>query len=114
VSIAADEASAIEKNVQFRVIDLGQGRVALKSSNGLFISADAENAILKDLAGAAPGDAETFQWINMMRGDMTLMSVVNHRYLVANPNNPGQVSITATGPTPARKSGECFNWKAIE
>ena len=62
----------------------------------------AKTVVLKDLAGAEPGDAETFQWINLMRGDTMLMSLSNHRYLATKPNNsPGPVTATATGPTPA-------------
>ena len=49
-----------------------------------------------------------------MRGDTMLMSLTNHRYLATKPNNPGPVTVAATGPTPARKGGECFKWKAVE
>jgi xylan 1,4-beta-xylosidase len=114
VNISADEASSPGRNDQFQVIDLGQGRVALKSSNGRFVSADAENAILRDLAGAAPGDAESFQWINLMRGDTMLMSLTNHRYLATKPNEPGPITVSATGPRPDRKGGECIRWKTTE
>ena len=61
-----------------------------------------------------PGDAESFQWINLMRGDTAFMSLVNHRYLATKPNEPGPVTATATGVTPARKGGVCFKWKAVE
>ena len=88
--------------------------MALKASNGRFVSADAENAILKDLAGTAPAEAESFQWVNLMRGDTMLMSLMNHRYLATKPNDPGPVTVTCTGPTPARKGGECFRWKVVE
>jgi hypothetical protein len=49
-----------------------------------------------------------------MRGDTMLMSLTNHRYLAAKANAPGPVTITATGPRPARKGGECFKWKAVD
>jgi hypothetical protein len=49
-----------------------------------------------------------------MRGDTMLMSLTNHRYLEMKPNEPGQVKVTARGPTPARKKGECFKWKVVE
>jgi xylan 1,4-beta-xylosidase len=114
VNVSADEATAPGKNTQFQVIDLGQGRVALKSSNGRFVSADAQSAILKDLVGTAPGESESFQWVNLMRGDTMFMSLVDHRYLAIKPNNPGLVTITSTGPTAARKGGECFKWKVVE
>jgi hypothetical protein len=49
-----------------------------------------------------------------MRGDTMLMSLTNHRYLATKPNEPGPVTVSAAGPTPARKGGECFKWKAID
>ena len=100
----------IPANAKFQVIDLGLGRVALKASNGKFVSvAGPESVVLKNLGDAKPGDAETFQWINLMRGDTMLMSLTNHRYLATKPNSPGPVTATATGPNPARKGGAVSN-----
>ena len=48
-----------------------------------------------------------------MRGDTALMSLVNHRYLATKPNQPGQATADATGPSPARKNGVCFKWQAV-
>lgn len=114
VNVAADAASAVPANAKFQILDLGQGRVALKASNGRFVSAQGEAAVLKDLAGKTPGRAESFQWINLMFGDTMLMSLTNHRYLATKPNEPGSVTVTALGPTPARRGGECFKWKAMD
>jgi beta-xylosidase len=114
VNVAADSTNTVARNVQFQVVDLGKGRVALKTANGRYVSA-ADNAVaLKDLAGKTPGDAESFQWVNLMRGDTMLMSLVNHRYLAAKPNEPGPVTDSGTGPRPDRKGGACFKWKAVE
>lgn len=112
INVAADAASG--KNGQFQVVDAGLGRVALKTANGRFVSASDGTVVLKDLAGAKLGDAESFQWVNLMRGDTMLMSLVNHRYLATKPNEPGPVTDTATGPSPARKDGACFKWKTVE
>ena len=101
-------------NVQFQVIGLGKGRVALKTGGGHFVSTMDETVSLKNLQGKMPGDAESFQWINLMRGDTMLMSLVNHRYLATKPNSPGPVTVSATGPRPDRKDGACFKWKAVE
>ena len=114
VNVAADAADSVPQNAKFQVVELGLGRVALKAGNGRFVSAGAESVVLKDLAGAKPSDAESFQWINLMRGDTMLMSLTNHRYLTTKPNTPGPVTITATSPTPARKCGAEFKWKAVE
>ena len=114
VNVAADSTNTVARNTRFKVVDLGQGRVALQAANGRFVSAEQESAVLKDLAGNAPGGAESFQWINLLRGDTLFMSLVNHRYLATKPNEPGPVTVTATGPHPARKDGACFKWKAVE
>jgi xylan 1,4-beta-xylosidase len=114
VNVAADPNRPSGQNVKFQVVDLGKGRVALKAGNGRFVSADGDRVSLKDLAGGTPGDAESFQWVNLMRGDTMLMSLINHRYLATQPNNPGPVTVTATGPRPDRKDGACFKWKAVE
>ncbi len=107
-------AETIPVNAKFQVIDLGLGRVALKTANGRVVSVNNEKAILKNLGNAKPGEVETFQWVNLMRGDTMLMSLTNHRYLATKPNEPGPVTATATGPNPARKGGACFKWRAVE
>jgi hypothetical protein len=114
VNLAAASGEAKTPNVRFQVVDLGRGRVALKVANGRFVSAAEESVTLKDLAGNAPGETESFQWINLMRGDTMFMSLVSHRYLATKPNEPGAVTVTATGPRPARTGGACFKWKVVE
>ena len=61
----------------------------------------------------APGEAESFQWVNLMRGDTMLMSLTNHRYLATKPNSPGPVTASAAGPRPDRKDGACFTWREV-
>lgn len=114
VNVAANDAAANGRNVQFAVVDLGTGRVALRAANGRFVSAANDSISLKELAGKKPGEAESFQWINLMRGDTVLMSLTNHRYLATKPNEPGAVTVTATGPSAGRKSGVEFKWKAMD
>jgi len=116
VSVAADpNRPAVPQGAKFQVIDVGLGRVALKAGSGKVLSvAGPESVVLKDLAGAKPGDAESFQWVNLMRGDTMLMSLTNHRYLATQPNSPGPVTASSTGPSAARKSGAEFKWKAVE
>jgi beta-xylosidase len=114
VNVAGNATSAVPQNAKFQMLDLGKGRVALKAANGCFVSTVEDRALLKDLAGKTPGAAESFQWINLMRGDTMLMSLSNHRYLATKPNEPGPVTVSATGPRPARKGGAEFKWKAVE
>jgi xylan 1,4-beta-xylosidase len=112
VNLAVEGAAP--QNAKLLVVDLGKGQVALKAANDRFVSAAGEAVVLKDLSGQNPGKEESFQWVNLMRGDTMLMSLTNHRYLATKPNEPGPVTVSAAGPTPARKSGECFKWKAID
>jgi xylan 1,4-beta-xylosidase len=114
INVPVDAPGATTRNIRFQVVDLGKGRVALKAGNGRFVTVAGEGVVLRDLAGKAPGDAESFQWVSLMRGDIMLMSLTNHRYLATKPNNPGQVTVSATGPQPDRKDGACFKWKAVE
>ncbi len=114
VNVAANDPQAAAQKRQFQVIDLGKGRVALKSADGRFVSAATDGVFLRDLGGRAPGDAESFQWVNLMRGDTMLMSLVDHRYLATQPNISGPVTVSATGPQPDRKGGACFTWKAVD
>ena len=94
VNVAAG-GSDIPQNSRFQVLDVGLGRVALKASNGKFVSAGADGVVLKELAGARPSDSESFQWVNLLRGDTMLMTLTNHRYLATKPNSPGPVTANA-------------------
>lgn len=114
VNAVADDAAAKTPDVRFQVVDLGKGRVALKTSGGRFVSNADGAVVLKDLAGQKPGETESFQWVNLLRGDTMFMSLVNHRYLATKPGAPGLVTVDCTGPTPARKKGECFKWKVVD
>jgi beta-xylosidase len=114
VNIAANDPGAATRNVQFQVVDLGRGRMALKAANGRFVSIAANGVSLHDLAGKPPGDAESFQWVNLMRGDTMLMTLVNHCYMTTQPGHPGPVTVSSTGPRPDRKDGACFKWNTVE
>jgi xylan 1,4-beta-xylosidase len=114
VNVAAPASGAADPNARFQVVDLGKGRVALKAATGRFVSVGNGGVVLKDLAGKTPDTAESFQWVNLMRGDTMLMSLANHRYLATKPNAPGAVTISATGPSPDRKDGACFRWQEVE
>ena len=60
------------------------------------------------LVAGPPGNAQTFQWVDMGGGDVALMSLVNHRYLLAKPG--AAVVANHPGPRPDHKDGSCFIW----
>jgi xylan 1,4-beta-xylosidase len=114
-NVGAESAGFMGTGMEkFQVIDLGLGRVALMTVIGTFVSVKGDTVSFKMLGTAQPGLAETFQWVNLMRGDMMLMSLTNHRYLTTQPGTPGPVTVTALGASPARKSGAEFKWKALD
>ena len=98
---------------RFRVLDRGNGRIALQSV------VDSGFVTVKGLGGMAEvriekhesGDASLFQWQDMLLGDVMLQSLATHRYLFADPRARSLTSADAPGTTPNRKDGSCFVWK---
>lgn len=100
----ADQATA------FRVVDRGAGRVALQTKSGGYLSVVSTGEV-KTVSGK-PGNAETFQWVDLGRGDTLFLSLVTHRYLAAS-QVLGPVAANHPGPAPDRKDGSCFAWKIV-
>jgi beta-xylosidase len=100
----------------FRVLDRGNGRVALQSvKTGGYVTVKG-NAGLAEVRIEAEdkGNASTFQWQDMLKGDLMLLSLYNHRYLFADPNAGSLCSADARGAQPDRKGGACFSWEIIK
>ncbi|MDP3432902.1 MAG: glycoside hydrolase, partial [Bacteroidota bacterium] len=112
-----DENSPFAKGnaSHFQVIDKGNGRIALKSlANGGFVTVKGLG-LMADvrIEPEDQGEASTFQWQDMMRGDLMLMSLKTHRYLFADPFAGSHSSADAPGTRPDRKDGACFFWKIV-
>jgi beta-xylosidase len=96
----------------FRVFDKGNGRIALQSET------DGGYVAVSGLGGMSEvrvekhdmGDASTFQWVDMQRGDVMLMSLKTHRYLSVDPHAGSLCSADSPGTRPDRKDGSCFVW----
>jgi hypothetical protein len=99
------------KATAFKVVDRGRGRIALQTEDGQYVSVggEGESGEVRVKSGR-PGDAETFQWIDLQRGDTLFLSLATNRYIVA-PKDPGVVAADHDGPAPDRKDGSCFTWK---
>ena len=87
---------------RFTVVDRGLGRVALQSEQGL-VSVGADGTL--SLRAGAPGEAETFQWIETFTGELTLLSLATQRYVRLDPvvralDGPGVLRADARGPHP--------------
>jgi beta-galactosidase len=96
-------------------LDRGNGRVALQSA------ADSGYITVKDKGGMAEvrieknatGNATLFQWVDMLRGDLMLLSLATHKYLCIDPAGGSLAAANAPGARPDRKDGSCFTWKII-
>ncbi len=114
--VGSNDHFAEGKASLFQVLDRGNGRIALQSL------VDSGFVTVKGLGGMAEvriekeekGDSSQFQWQDMLRGDLMLMSLKTHRYLFADPNAKNLLSADAAGTRPDRKDGSCFAWRIVE
>ena len=105
--------SGAGKGTAFRVVDRGKGRIALRTKDGKYVSVGGEGKTGEvTVKSVKPGDAETFQWVDLQRGDTLFLSLATHRYIVA-PKDSGAVAANHPGPAPDRKDGSCFAWKSV-
>jgi hypothetical protein len=93
--------------VAFDVIDMKLGRVALRHGGRVLSIAGDGKARLLD---TAPGEAESFQWIETPNGDLVLMSIETHRFLRIDPSTK-LIAADSPGPEPGGKDGVRFLWK---
>jgi len=113
-SVAADNPLAAGPTTRFRIEDCGHGRVALFSERYQAVLGVTVPGLTGDVrirrGLQQPGAAESFQWIDQLRGDVTLLSLATHRYICSAPGDVGPVSAQHTGPRADRTDGSCFRW----
>jgi hypothetical protein len=110
-----DSQFANDKAGHFRVLDRGNGRIALQSlvtGGYVTVKGNAEMAEVR-IETEDQGHASAFQWQDMLKGDLMLMSLYNHRYLFADPNAGSLCSADAQGAQPDRKGGASFAWELV-
>jgi xylan 1,4-beta-xylosidase len=100
----------------FRVLDRGNGRIALQSlATGGYVTIKGEGGLAEVRIEAEDhGYASAFQWQDMLKDDLMLMSLYTHRYLFVDPNARSLCSADARGARPDRKGGACFVWEVAE
>ena len=108
---------------QFRVIDRGQGKVALQCTDGRYVSvygdglpgdvrfADNIAAAGETLRTTEEISVSEFLWQDFLDHDFMLLSLKNHRYLGKSPTTGSPYSMDFTGPDPARRNGAVFHWE---
>lgn len=96
---------------QFTVVDAGGGLIALRASNGMYVSADTNIAAYAPLVAnrATVGGWEQFTWTDVGTGQMTLRANTNGLYVSADLNRSADLvadRATAGG-------WETFTWAAV-
>ena len=111
--MAANDPLSNSTECQFKVLDGGLGRVALKSvSDGRFITVKGLGADGRtSLSLEKKDDSQSFQWTEMPSGAVLFLSLASHRHLRIRPD----FSITADEPGAQfdRKNGASFTWREI-
>jgi len=101
-----------DKATMFKVVDQGRGRIALQTKDVKYVSVGGEGKSGDvTIKSGKPGNGETFQLVDLQRGDTLFLSLATHRYIIA-PENPGAVAADHSGPAPYREDGPCFTWRA--
>jgi len=99
--------ASAERSTRFTIVDRKLGRVALQAAGG-YLSVAADGQV--SLKAGAPAKAETFQWIETMTGELTLMSLETNRYLRVDFAS-GKLLADSTGPEPNGPPGVRFDWR---
>ena len=102
------------EQTKFRVIDRGQGRVALQCADGRYVKVNGEGL---------PGDvrfttdvkeSEAFLWQDFLDHDFMLLSLKSYKYLGKSPTTGSSYSWDFAGPDPARRNGSVLMWEEVK
>ena len=99
---------------QFRLIDKGQGRVALQCEDGRYVwvsglGLPGDVRLTKD-----ESKAEVFMWQDYLNGEFMLMSLRNHLYIGKSPTTGSPYSMDYKGSDPARRNGAVLRWEEVK
>ena len=94
LAVKGDALTAAPKSdtTAFKVIGLPLGRVSLQAPDGRFVTVAGlgENGRVSLERAKKPGDdSQSFQWTEMPRGDLLLLSLTSHRHLRKKNRDPG-------------------------
>jgi beta-xylosidase len=105
-----DTPLVIEGQDHFAIVDRGLGRVSLRAGTRyVSITSESDSTSSVSLRAGNPRDAETFQWMENVYGDVLLMSLSTHRYLRIEPD--GRLTSDSAGPEPDPTDGTALRWK---
>jgi hypothetical protein len=114
-SVPASDPLASATVAQFKVVDRQLGRVSLQSvADGRMLSVG-ENSLNGPVSlkpTIVDDAAQTFQWIEMPRGDLLLLSLASNRNLRIS-SGDGAITADAPGAQADRENGASFDWRDL-
>ena len=103
---------SIDGRERFTVVGLEHGRVALRAGDRyISVARTSDSTSSVGLRSGAPGENETFQWMETFYGDVVLMSLATHRYLSL--DGDGHVTASSRGPEPDPNDGTALRWRKV-
>jgi xylan 1,4-beta-xylosidase len=110
-SARPDSKEAQSPAGRFRVLDRGQGRVALEAMDGSGFVTVVGLGLSGDVRLCSHETAGSlFQWQDMLRGQCMLLSLATHRYIGIDSQTGEPYSAESPGARPDRKDGAVFTW----
>ena len=110
----SDSKEAKSPAAHFRVLDRGQGRVALEALNGSGFVTVVGIGLSGDVRlSKNETDGSLFQWQDMLRNQCMLLSLKTHRYVGIDPFSGETYSAESPGARPDRKDGSVFVWAEL-
>ena len=102
------------KETHFRLIDKGQGRVALQCEDGRYVWVSGLG-LPGDVRLTRNADkAEVFLWQDYLDHEFMLMSLRTHLYIGKSPTTGSPYSMDYKGADPARRNGAVFRWEEVK
>ena len=111
---------------KFKVIDRGQGKVALQCADGRYVKVygDGLPGDVRFTKSLGIGDEKLrttddvdsteFLWQDFLDHDFMLLSLKNHKYLGMSPTTGSSYSWDFAGPDPARRNGAVLMWEEVK
>ena len=110
---------------KFKVIDRGQGKVALQCADGRYMKIYGDGlpgdvrftnslASVDQLPTTDDVNSTEFLWQDFLDHDFMLLSLKNHKYMGKSPTTGSSYSWDFAGPDPARRNGAVLMWEEVK
>ncbi len=96
---------------KFRLIDRGQGKVALQCVDGRYVFVSGLGMAGDVRLTTDASKAEEFLWQDYLNREFMLMSTRTHTYIGKSPTTGSPYSMDYKGADPARRNGAVFRWE---